>query len=385
MVTKQIIFPITTKQFLVVIIISALAFVWAYKLFATKEMTSKELCEKEYITQVESVNEDNWVLTNMCVVNYSNSWAQLKNCLDKLKLSPVNNCREANEKEEITLRSKFGLANCRFINESHKIPKYNLEWMAYDIACEVGKSFDVKSPWLYTIEEIWYWANLGNYVILRWVVAWSMIITNDTRIVLGHTITTRKQWEIIDKGDIIWQTNISWASSWIHVHIELFQWYNNVSREFALGEKYKSMDGTRLLNHRGWDFWQKSDKYGIIKELECKNWFHLESYWDYKQYSIGCGTKSVKGEVITEAEAYERFTKEVDRRYDIVEKTFKDYSFNQKIALTSLLYNNPECYNHFRDNGIDMNIWKNKCNKAGSEVLRWLQIRRDKEVELFNS
>lgn len=30
--------------------------------------------------------------------------------------------------------------------KKHKLPKYNLEWMAYDIACEKGKSFDVRSP-----------------------------------------------------------------------------------------------------------------------------------------------------------------------------------------------------------------------------------------------
>ena len=151
----------------------------------------------------------------------------------------------------------------------------------------------------------------------------------------------------------------------MHVHIEIWEGYKNVSREILLDKEYRSEDGSRLLNHRNWDFGQSQKLYDDVKELECKNGYSLKAYWDYKQYSIGCGTKSFKDEQISEAEAYIRFKNEVDRRYEIVEKTYKDYSFNQKIALTSLLYNNPECYNHFRDNGIDLNVWKNKCNKAG--------------------
>lgn len=268
MVSKQIIFPITTKQFLIVVIVSFLLMMGIYKIFASSPMTSLEICNQKYISEVEAVADSNTTITNECVDKYESSWTLLSSCLNALKLSPVNTCNEVNEKEEETLRSKFWLADCRFVNEKHKLPAYNLEWMAYDIACEVGKSFDVKSPWSYAIVEIGYWSNLGNYIILR-------SNTNyDTRIVLGHTKTSYKVWQMLNKDDIVWQTDVSWASTWVHVHIELWSGYMNVSREFALGKEYKSINWTALLNHRKWGFGQpKWDVY----------YFTAYNLWDVKQ------------------------------------------------------------------------------------------------------
>lgn len=162
--------------------------------------------------------------------------------------------------QELTLRDKFWLWDCRFINDFHRLGKYNLEWKAYDIACEMGKSFDIKSPWDYRIEKIWYWANLGNYIILQWLSKDLNDFTN-TRIVLAHTITSLKVWYIFNPWDIVWQVDVSWASTNYHVHIELWEWYMNVSREFAINKTYSKLNGTALLNHRGWNFWQQKNAY----------------------------------------------------------------------------------------------------------------------------
>jgi hypothetical protein len=45
----------------------------------------------------------------------------------------------------------------------------------------------------------------------------------------------------------------------MHIHIELWDGYMNVDRNFALGKAYKSQNGTALLNHRNWDFGQPKD------------------------------------------------------------------------------------------------------------------------------
>lgn len=369
-------FPVTTKQFLIVMGASLALLLIGVSLFAGED--SFEVCQSNYAkatTQIMEYNKENpkymIELPKYNCINLLNQWTE--------NVTPLSDVPpKSNEPKEITLRDKFWLWDCRFINDSHRLGKYNLEWMGYDIACEKWVAFEVKSPWNYIIEKVWFGYNIWNFIIAK-------RFNDNVRIVLWHTETSLKEGHILKEGDIIGKTNLSWESTWMHVHIEVWEGYKNVSREILLDKEYRSEDWSKLLSHRQWDFGQHQKLYDDVKELECKNWFALKSYWDYAQYSIGCGTKSFKDEQISEAEAYVRFKAEVDRRYAIVENTYKDYSFNQKIALTSLLYNNPACYNHFRDNGIDIDIWKNKCNKAGWSVLKWLQIRREKEVYLFNS
>ena len=241
-----------------------------------------DLCIEAYEIEVSSVHKSNMEQQKYCINTFKDTPYELRDCMQVLTPMPVNSCvnkgtwvvsQPDTKINKITLRDKFWLSDCRFINDSHRLGKYNLEWMAYDIACEVGKSFDVKSPWDFQIEEIGYWANLGNYIILRWVDTTNWFFT-DTRIVLGHTVTTNEVDDLFSKWQIIWQTNVSWASTWNHVHIELWNWFTNVSREYALWEKYKSINWTKLLNHRGWDFWQQK-----------KDVFYFTHYdlWDKNQ------------------------------------------------------------------------------------------------------
>lgn len=250
MVHKQIIFPVTTKQFLIVIAVSFMAMVSIYNLFASSELTPKEVCEKEYANQVSDTNETNRNITQMCVTDSDGSGTLLKDCLNKLLPSPINTCWDKEDNKKETLRSKFGLADCRFTNEVHKLPKYNLEWIAYDIACEKGKSFDVRSPWEYKLSYKGYWTNLGNYIILE------KVSNLNERIVLAHIVNDDVQNTVYNYYDVVGKTDVSWASTNYHIHIELWDGYKYADRNMLLTGSYDSWDWTRLLNHRGWDFGQ---------------------------------------------------------------------------------------------------------------------------------
>lgn len=162
----------------------------------------------------------------------------------------------------VNLRSIFNLWNCRFTNDKHKMPKYKLEWLAYDIACDAGKAFNVSTPNFnkesWTVATVSYGKSIGNYVIIK---QW------DIRIVYGHTSTQKKEWDILTSWEVFWITDMSWESTWMHLHLELWKWYKIVSREFLWSDTYDSWDQTRLLAHRNWNF----------EEKIYRNWKYLES------------------------------------------------------------------------------------------------------------
>jgi hypothetical protein len=51
------------------------------------------------------------------------------------------------------------------------MPKYNLEWLAYDIACDTGKAFNVSTPNFnkesWTVAKVAYGKSIGNHVIIQ--------------------------------------------------------------------------------------------------------------------------------------------------------------------------------------------------------------------------
>lgn len=149
----------------------------------------------------------------------------------------------------VNLRSIFNLWDCRFTNDKHKMPKYNLEWLAYDIACEAGKAFNVSTPNFnkesWTVATVSHGKSIGNYVIIR---QW------DIRIVYGHTSTQKKEWDVLNSWEVFWITDMSWESTGMHLHLELWKWHKIVSREFFWSDTYDSWDQTRLLAHRRWNF-----------------------------------------------------------------------------------------------------------------------------------
>ena len=199
------------------------------------------------------------------------------------------------ERKQVNLRSIFSLWDCRFTNDNHKLPRYNLEWLAYDIACNQWEAFDVSVPdyganWI--VEKIGYGNNIGNFIIIK---------SNTLRVVYGHTkpIDWLKEWDIVKKTFTIGKTNLSWASTGMHLHLEIWEWTDIVSRERFWSPTWEKQDQRSLLEHRKWDFGQKKkilrdgqelealtytwNKYGdmdFIKTIEAESRWDMHAVWD---------------------------------------------------------------------------------------------------------
>ena len=235
--------------------------------YAFPEKTALQLCQESYMESVNTIARENEVTAQKCAEDFGNDIYKLNKCTSSPLAMPTNTCwvtlNGTGAKSPVppsgpTLRKEFWLEKCRFINEDHKMNKYNLDWTAYDIACEKWVAFDIKSPWDYTIIEIWFWHNIGNYIILRWVDPKTWFF-NDNRIVLWHTNTSRKDWTRVKQWDIIGQTNMSWTSTWMHVHIELWYKYFILSSEAIYGWEHTRENQWALLEHRKWNFEQPKD------------------------------------------------------------------------------------------------------------------------------
>lgn len=151
---------------------------------------------------------------------------------------------------------KFWLSGCRLTNTDHELKRLNLSWYGYDYACIQWKTFSVYAPADVSVEKIGYDTNLWQYIVLKH--------KKDTniRFVLWHIWSQLKEWQFIREWEKVWDV-IEWkngSSSGTHLHMEIWYGYTNVSYEFALGLKYKSLDGTVLLNDRRFNFWQPQPK-----------------------------------------------------------------------------------------------------------------------------
>lgn len=274
-IVKKIPFPHTTKLFIWVIGVSAILTVGAYSIFAWGENSFK-LCQASYMKATNEIikyNDDNQdynieLPKYNCTINV-NATGGIAPEPPKIKE------KQEIDVEALTMRDRFWLGKCRFVNSNHAIPSKKLKWMAYDIACEKGKSFEVKSPWYYEVVNRWYGANLWNFLVLQKLDEQLENVT-DTRIVLWHIESNWKVGDLIPQYAIIWKTNISWTSTWIHIHIELWKWHKNVSSSYALGKEYDEVDGTALLNNRKWDFGQP-----VVEST--KYYFTHYDLWDKKQ------------------------------------------------------------------------------------------------------
>ena len=119
-----------------------------------------------------------------------------------------------------------------------------------------------------------------------------------------------------------------------------------------------------------------------------------KAWWDYKQYSIGYGTKaSGPDEEITEAEADRRLREELGKSQKAVIDYGKKKGYNwnqgQVDALSSFVYNlGPGALNQLTANGTRTNqeIAQKlpEYNKAGGKVEGGLVKRRGMELALFN-
>lgn len=148
-----------------------------------------------------------------------------------------------------------------------------------------------------------------------------------------------------------------------------------------MSETYKMPSAFTLSKH-GVDF---------IKQYEG---FYKKAFWDYKQWSIGYGSKAKhKDEVITEPEAAKRLGQEASKFEVYIKKYIKvPLTQNMFDALVSFTYNvgqgwmingssvltalNSRDYKETADNLL---AW----NRAGGKILKGLSSRRKAERALF--
>ncbi len=134
----------------------------------------------------------------------------------------------------------------------------------------------------------------------------------------------------------------------------------------------------------------------LVNFIKSKEGFTPKAKWDYKQWSVGYGTKSFEGETITEAEADRRLREEVAKsQKSVIDHALKHgYNWDQKKidALTSFAYNlGPGALNQLTAGGTrsDEEIAKklleyNKVRK-GTELVeeKGLTTRRTQEFAMF--
>ena len=237
--------------------------------------------------------------------------------------------------KQINLRSIFWLWDCRFTNDNHKLPRYKLEWLAYDIACEKWKAFDVSVPdyqakenrkWV--VEKIGYGHNMGNFIIIK---------SNTLRVVYGHTkpIEWIKEWDIVKSTFTIWETDLSGESTGMHLHLEIWEWTDIVSRERFWSPTWEKQDQRRLLEHRQWNFGQKKkilrdgqeldaltytwNKYGdidFIKTIEAESRWDMHASWDsWDAYGYCQINKNFNPEMQTEYRGLKTYQQRIDYCY----------------------------------------------------------------------
>lgn len=133
----------------------------------------------------------------------------------------------------------------------------------------------------------------------------------------------------------------------------------------------------------------------VVKNFEAggaPGGYHPQAYWDEKQWSIGYGTKSKKGEKISKAEAESRLSAELSDARQSVDRVASnvgmDFTDTEKDALTSFTYNLGEGrLEQLLANGSRskaeiadmMLLYRN----AGGKRLFGLEKRRAAERELF--
>ena len=126
-----------------------------------------------------------------------------------------------------------------------------------------------------------------------------------------------------------------------------------------------------------------------------KKWegFAPRAYWDYRQWSIGYGTPSDKGESISRAEAREELIDVVESIHKFVYRDLADSCSVKRVAVISFIYNVG--IGNYKRSTFRKHIREGNYEKAASEMLRWnkaggrvlegLKRRRAAEAKLVRS
>lgn len=116
-----------------------------------------------------------------------------------------------------------------------------------------------------------------------------------------------------------------------------------------------------------------------------------KSQWDYKQYSIGYGTRGAPGEVIDKPEAERRLGTEIGKARSVVEQFAPNAPPGIKDALTSLTFNSGADWTRAGlGAAVQRGDWQDaksrflQYNRAGGSVNPGLVSRRNQEASWFD-
>jgi GH24 family phage-related lysozyme (muramidase) len=133
---------------------------------------------------------------------------------------------------------------------------------------------------------------------------------------------------------------------------------------------------------------------GLVNFIKKEEGFTAAAKWDYKQYSIGYGTKATSAtEVITEPEAAARLTVEIDKAWQLVKPILPAGTpLGIQQALVDLTYNAGSGWEtQSLGAAVKASKWDTvkadilQYNHAGGQVLAGLTARREAEVSWFDN
>lgn len=132
---------------------------------------------------------------------------------------------------------------------------------------------------------------------------------------------------------------------------------------------------------------------GLVAFIKKMEGFRANAYWDYKQYSIGYGTKANSAsEVITEAEATNRLMAEIAAADHLVTSKFPNLPLGQHQALLDLTYNAGPGW---EESSLGAAVAAQKIDTIKADILLYnhaggvanagLTARREAEVSWFDN
>lgn len=292
---------------------------------------------------------------------------------------------------EFNIYTFLWFSGCRISQDewSH-IKKENGSMYALDFAC--GKDFPIVAPnylyweYKYIVRRVGRDKYLWDYVTIDFALPdWSGTL------VYGHTKTELKVWDTLKAWELLWYYNPTWVTTWPHAHVELRKWGKN----FTFDRKHVNPKSLRLRVQRGWASYG-DEPIAAIKEVRdllfraMKFIIHFEGFRAkaYKdggtRYSIWYWTKSFSWEVISPETARQRMEVAVKDRLYIVNSDYPNATENQKIALTSLLYNCPAGYRKVKREWATKTA-RTRCSTSQGKFNRGLYNRRLQERDKYNT
>lgn len=132
---------------------------------------------------------------------------------------------------------------------------------------------------------------------------------------------------------------------------------------------------------------------GLVNFIKKAEGFRAKAYWDYKQYSIGYGTKANSAtEVIDEAEGERRLRVEIARADALVTAKFPNLPKGQHQALIDLTYN---AGSGWEEQSLGRAVAAQKIDTIKADILQYnhaggavnvgLTARREAEVSWFDN